>query len=113
MITVGPLDMIIPTDASGHVLEGEIAHLALGPGAVDGHGPPDPTERRDDPGDDSVIKLDRANLGEHGRLPRLVGQASPPAPVDALAEKTPDRSPFESLIRAFTWTASVALPPRR
>ena len=55
----------------------------------------------------------RMKLGEHGRLPRLVGQASPPAPVDALAEKTPDRSPFESLIRAFTWTASVALPPRR
>ena len=65
------------------MLEGEIAHLALDPGAVDSHGAPGATERRDDPGDDSVIKLDPANLGEHGCLPCFVGQARPPAPVDA------------------------------
>ena len=61
-----------------------------------------------EPADIEAARGDVGSYEERGEVVSRVHRLTP-----AFAEKTPDRSPFESLIRAFTWTASVALPPRR
>ena len=75
-----PFEVHLIAEATPDMLKGQLSHLTLDPGAVEGDGSPGSAERRDDAGDDPVVKLDPADLREHGRLPGLVGQACPGAP---------------------------------
>jgi len=72
--------LVDPAGRVGVLLEGELAHLAIDPGAVERHRPWRATERGDHGPDGRNVELDPLDLPEDRLLPRLVAVAGLRAP---------------------------------